>query len=208
MPTLKSPLNGSLTSSLTPTLEWQPSAGDASYGLQVATDQGFSNLIIDEKGLKEASYVVPSSKLDYGKTYYWRVGAGNAGGKSGWSPSWSFVVPSTPTPNPTPAPLPSGATLESILGVHTTKAVGEQKVIVIIADFPDVKPTLSKEQIYNKVFVDLDKYFRDASYGQMWLTGNVTGPYMLPHPISDYNMSIHNLQADTHKSPSLWLRML
>ncbi len=91
--TLKSPLNGSQTSSLTPTLEWQPSAGDVSYGLQVATDQGFSNPIIDEKGLKEASYVVPSPKLDYGKTYYWRVGVGNAGGKSGWSPSWSFVVP-------------------------------------------------------------------------------------------------------------------
>ena len=203
MPTLKSPLNGSQTSSLTPTLEWQPSAGDASYGLQVATDQGFSNLIIDEKGLKEASYVVPSPKLDYGKTYYWRVGVGNAGGKSGWSPSWSFMVPSTPTPNPTPPP--SGAARESILGVHTTKAVGEQKVIVIIADFPDVKPTLSKEQIYNKVFVELDKYFRDASYGQMWLTGNVTGPYMLPHPISDYNYSVQNLQADRTKI-GLWLQ--
>lgn len=188
VPTLKSPLNGSLTSSLTPTLEWQPSAGDASYGLQVVTDQGFSNLIIDEKGLKEASYVVPSPKLDYGKTYYWRVGVSNAGGKSGWSPSWSFVVPGT---------------AESILGVHTTKAVGEQKVIVIIVDFPDVKPTLSKEQIYNKVFVDTDNYFRDVSYGKMWLTGNITGPYLLPHPISDYNFSIHNIDADKTKVRAL-----
>jgi M6 family metalloprotease-like protein len=109
----------------------------------------------------------------------------------------------TPTPTPTPAPLPSGATLESILGVHTTKAVGEQKVIVIIADFPDVKPTLSKEQIYNKVFIDLDEYFRDASYGQMWLTGNVTGPYVLPHPISDYNTSKYNAQADLTKIRAL-----
>lgn len=204
VPTLKSPLNGSLTSSLTPTLEWQPSAGDASYGLQVATDQGFSSLIIDERELKEASYVVTSPKLDYGKTYYWRVGAGNTGGKSGWSPSWSFVVPGTAAPNPIPpnpipVPPPSGAALESILGVHTTKAVGEQKVIVIIADFPDVKPTLSKEQISNKVFVDTDKYFRAVSDGKMWLAGNVTGPYMLPHPIANYNTSISNLLADRGK---------
>jgi M6 family metalloprotease-like protein len=184
-PTLKSPINGSLTSSLSPTLEWQPSAGDASYGLQVATDQGFRNPIIDEKGLKEVSYVVPSPKLDYGKTYYWRVGVGNAGGKSGWSPSWSFVVQS------------------SILGIHTTQAVGEQKVIVIMADFPDVKPTITKEQIYNKVFVDLDNYFRDASYGKMWLTGNVTGPYVLPHPISDYNTTLQNLTADKTRMLSL-----
>ena len=190
VPTLKSPLNGRLTSSLTPTLEWQLSPGDTSYGLQVATDQDFSNIIIDERGLKETSYVVPSPKLDYDKTYYWRVGASNAAGKSGWSPSWSFVVL-------------SGAALESVLGVHTTKAVGEQKVIVIMADFPDVTPTLSKEQVYDKVFVDLDVYFRDASYGQMWLTGNVTGPYMLPQPISDYNISIHNLEADRTKVRAL-----
>lgn len=128
---------------------------------------------------------MPSPKLDYGKTYYWRVGVGNAGGKSGWSPSWSFVVQS------------------SILGIHTTQAVGEQKVIVIIADFPDVKPTLSKEQVYNKVFVDLDNYFRDASYGQMWLTGNVAGPYVLPHPIADYNTTVQNITADKTRMLSL-----
>jgi M6 family metalloprotease-like protein len=102
----------------------------------------------------------------------------------------------TPTPTPTPVPPPSGATLESILGVHTTKAVGEQKVIVIIADFPDVKPTLSKEDIYNKVFVDLDEYFRDASYGQMWLKGNITKRYLLPQPVSRYKVSPYNLSVD------------
>ncbi len=80
------------------------------------------------------------------------------------TPTPSVAPSPTPTPAPTPEPLPSGATVQSILGIHTTKAVGEQKVIVIIADFPDVKPTLSREQIYNKVFVDLDNYFRDASY--------------------------------------------
>ncbi len=105
---------------------------------------------------------------------------------------------STPTSTPTPseAPLPPGATQESILGIHTTKAIGEQKVIVIIADFPDVKPTLSQEQIYNKVFVELDKYFRDASYGQMWLRGNITKRYLLPQPVSLYKVSPYNLMID------------
>jgi M6 family metalloprotease-like protein len=81
--------------------------------------------------------------------------------------------------------------------------VGEQKVIVIKVNFPDVKPILTKEQIYNKVFVDLDNYFRDASYGKMWLAGNVTGPYVLPHPIADYNTTIQNITADKTRMLSL-----
>ncbi len=194
VPILKSPPNSSLTSSRAPTLEWQSSAVNAFYGLQVATDQDFNNMIIDEKGLREVSYVVPPSTLGYYGTLYWRVAAGNIWGKSAWSPSWAFKVPWTPTPKPTTTL--SDTVLQSMFGVHTTKAVGEQKVIVIIADFPDVKPTLSKQQIYNMVFVDFDNYLRDASYGQMWLTGNVAGPYILPNPISYYNYSVHNLEAD------------
>jgi len=106
---------------------------------------------------------------------------------------------SASTSTPTSTATTTTTLLENILGVHTTKAVGEQKIIVIMADFPDVTPALSKEQVYNKVFADLGEYFRDVSYGKMWLTGNVTGPYMLPHPISDYNIVISNLLADKTK---------
>jgi len=121
------------------------------------------------------------------------------------APAPTPTVTATPTSTTTTSTTttstttPSGATLESILGVHTTQATGEQKVIVVLVDFPDVTPTLSEKQIYAKVFVNLDEYFRDASYGQMWLTGDVTGPYTLPHPISDYNISIQNLQANRTK---------
>lgn len=117
----------------------------------------------------------------------------------GVEPSPTPTPTPTPSTNPTPTPTSSEVTLESILGVHTTNAVGEQKVIVIMADFPDITPTLSQEQIYNKVFVDLDNYFRDASYGKIWLTGSVIGPYILPHPIVDYSTTIQNLQADIKK---------
>lgn len=104
------------------------------------------------------------------------------------TPTQTQTLITTPTPTP-----------ENTLGVHTTEAIDEQKIIVIMADFPDVTPTLSKEQIYNKVFVDLDDYFRDASYGKMWFTGDLTGPYMLPYPIVDYNILISNLLADKTK---------
>ena len=118
-------------------------------------------------------------------------------------PTSTSTQTSTPTtasiPTPAPTTTPTPTTLENILGVHSTKAVGEQKVIVVLVDFPDVTPTLSRDQVYNKIFVDLDEYFRDASYGQMWFTGNITGPYMLPHPISNYNIVIQNLLADRTK---------
>lgn len=51
--------------------------------------------------------------------------------------------------------------------------------------------------------MELDDYLRDASYDRMWLTGNIAGRYMLPHPLADYNISIHNLEADRNKVRAL-----
>ncbi|MFH0847202.1 MAG: hypothetical protein V1894_04005 [Chloroflexota bacterium] len=173
MPTLKSPPNGSLASSLTPTLEWQPSAGDASYGLQVATDQSFSNLVVEERGLKEASYVVPSSKLGYGKTYYWRVGAGIAGLKSGWSPSWSFMTPTRPSPNL--SETQDGVETDHLIVRDITGQLSKERVrevaitaeeaLMQILEFWSVQPGVEK---YGKILVELQKPIQNPKYGEIY----------------------------------------
>jgi len=61
-----------------------------SYTLQVATDSGFSTLLVDEEGLLGSSYSLDLEELpSAGDDLYWRVkaidGAGNEGG-------WSAVV--------------------------------------------------------------------------------------------------------------------
>jgi len=100
--------------------EWvyQDDGGDqqGQYNLQIATDSGFNNLVVDavvnqsvSPGSKGSSAVsvkqTPSGSLDiaYGDSYWWRVRVKAATGNPNWS-DWksgpSFSTPSNPYPNP------------------------------------------------------------------------------------------------------------
>ena len=94
--TLQSPGNGSSVSSLQPILAWGCNEPDARYRLQVASDSGFQNLIIDVSDLSGPSYTIPSNKLTDSQSYYWRVRASKAGQTSSWSTLWSFQTPTGP----------------------------------------------------------------------------------------------------------------
>ncbi|HIE17075.1 MAG TPA: hypothetical protein EYP71_02660, partial [Dehalococcoidia bacterium] len=76
--------NESRTTCLTPRLEWDSLPGAASYWLQVATDKGFNNLIIDEGGISAAHYDIAAA-LERNTTYFWRVKALTGYGESDWS---------------------------------------------------------------------------------------------------------------------------
>jgi M6 family metalloprotease-like protein len=78
-------------------------------------------------------------------------------------------------------------------------AAGEEKVLVIMARFPDVEPTFAIEAQRGKYFVKLDRYLRDVSYGKAWITGKTTDWYTLPHPVADYRLSPHNLAVEKDK---------
>jgi hypothetical protein len=62
-----------------------------SYHLQVATDSGFNNLVVDQSGLTNLTYTLAS--LQAATTYYWRVNVSNYGGVSDWATS-SFATAS------------------------------------------------------------------------------------------------------------------
>lgn len=72
----------------TPTLSWTPSSGATSYDLQIATDSNFSNVIVNKTGLTENTF--KTQELQSNATYYWRVDAANAYGKSAYSRIFSF----------------------------------------------------------------------------------------------------------------------
>lgn len=110
-PILTLPGNGATNVSLTPTFEWQPSAGATTYQIQVAINPNFNPTSIDVPGLTSTQYVVtPQQQLAPGTGYYWRVRAWNQGGFSDWSTIWSFsTVPSPPNP-PTLQLPPNNAT--------------------------------------------------------------------------------------------------
>ena len=114
-PNLVSPLNGATGVSVTPVLDWSDVTGATSYGVQVATNSTFTNIVINVSGLTGSGYVVPSGLLSNGMTYYWRANAANSSGTGPYSASWSFTTVVTPPAAPNLISPANGAT-----GVSTT----------------------------------------------------------------------------------------
>ena len=87
--------------------------------------------------------------------------------------------------------------------VVSEQSVGEQRVLVIMAKFPDVKPSFSKENMRNKYFDKLDRYLRAVSFQKAWVTGKTTHWYTLPHRVAHYRISQRNLTVDKEKVTKL-----
>lgn len=71
-------------------VEWSESERAETYNLQLAEDEDFEELVIEETGLEVNRFQV--SDLEPGTTYHWRVEAVNEAGESGWSESLSFTT--------------------------------------------------------------------------------------------------------------------
>ena len=78
-------------------------------------------------------------------------------------------------------------------GLTAKHAVGEQKILVIMTRFPDVKPSVSPDHMREKYFDRLNRYVRGVSDGSAWVTGKLTDWYTLPQPVGRYKLSPHNL---------------
>ncbi len=89
-PVLSSPADGASGVDLVPTLSWQAVAGASGYHVQVATDAGFGNIIVDQTGITGTSFAAPG--LSPATTYYWRVSAESSCGSSSFSASASFTT--------------------------------------------------------------------------------------------------------------------
>lgn len=88
-PLLTSPSNNGDVDISKATLQWSPVGFANSYSLQVATDAGFTNLVVDKSGLTEATYSFVESAQDTA-TYYWRVKTANDAGESEWAAAKIF----------------------------------------------------------------------------------------------------------------------
>ena len=75
-------------------LDWSLVEDAATYQLQVATDAGFNELVINESGITSTFATV--SGLAFSTTYYWRVKAFNGAIESDWSLTWSFTTTGAP----------------------------------------------------------------------------------------------------------------
>ncbi len=87
-PILLMPLNGALDIARDLMLRWE--AGGDHYDLQVATDEQFANLLVDEAEIDSAFFAL--SELSPFTTYFWRVRSMNAAGEGDWSAIYQFTT--------------------------------------------------------------------------------------------------------------------
>lgn len=91
---LLSPTHTSPNASLQTNLEWTYVVNATNYQLQIAKDEGFENIILEESTTK-TNFSVPDQEL--AETYYWRVLANVQGAETTWSDTWNYSTETAPS---------------------------------------------------------------------------------------------------------------
>lgn len=93
--TLNTPIDGIENQNTSLPLTWLPVNGANDYDVQLATDNGFQNIIIDDNVAGTTRFV---NNLTNNRAYYWRVRATDGVDKGLWSAIWDFKT-EFPAPN-------------------------------------------------------------------------------------------------------------
>ena len=95
-PILLGPATGDTLMAADTALVWKSVPSATSYEVQVASDSGFSYVIVDSTVSGDTSLVIGNligSKLTSGTKYFWRVNAKTSTLASAYSIIWSFITP-------------------------------------------------------------------------------------------------------------------
>jgi len=75
----------------------------------------------------------------------------------------------------------AGGDVETMSVTVPPNTFGEQKVLVLLVNFQDLQTQpFSVSQVQSTVFGTVNNFFKESSYQQTWLNGNVYGWYTLP----------------------------
>ncbi len=94
-PDLVLPTDGATDVGIFPLVEWGAVLGATSYSMQLATDEVFTNVILDINQSLTSKKI--STALDYNTKYYWRVNATDGSQTTDWN-TGSFTTMSIPAP--------------------------------------------------------------------------------------------------------------
>lgn len=90
-PSLTNPANAVYSIPVAGTVTWGAVTGAESYDLQVATDAGFTSLVVNQAGIAATSY--DYTGLSNNQLFYWQVRAKNtAGNSSAWATARTFTT--------------------------------------------------------------------------------------------------------------------
>jgi hypothetical protein len=89
-----------------------------------------------------------------------------------------------------------GYSEENDLGLQSTQAMGEKRVLIVVARFPDATPTVPIEMVKRRAVVGLHAYVVEQSYGLASTHADFRGYQTLPSSLSKYKVSQYNNQVD------------
>ncbi len=84
---------------------------------------------------------------------------------------------------------------ENDLGLQSTQAMGEKRVLVVAVKFPDATASVPIEMVKRRAYA-LNTYVVEQSYGVASVKADFHGYKMLPSPLSKYKVSQYNSQVD------------
>ena len=147
-PTLTSPSNGATSQPTTLTLSWGSATSATKYHLQVSLSSTFASFVLNDSSVTATSKSV--GPLTNGKTYYWRVRAGNSAGWSAFSSSRSFattaVTPQAICVSPSGNDANSGTASAPLRNIQTalTRASSGDTVKVSSGSYEEIMSTTVK----------------------------------------------------------------
>ncbi|HMO41411.1 MAG TPA: T9SS type A sorting domain-containing protein [Saprospiraceae bacterium] len=119
--TLQTPADGARNTSLFPIFTWATDAAVAEFDVQIATDNGFSQLIATMDAL--SAMQLSNIRLNALTTYYWRVRARNACGVGEWSEIQNFTTADVTCVSATPSDVP-----QTIVGFEPNMVFSEANI--------------------------------------------------------------------------------
>jgi hypothetical protein len=142
-PKLILPLNGSTNLPLTQSLSWSGNSNAKCYHLQISTDTGFRNVILNDSTISSTSKEI--GPLEVGAKYYWKVRANYGTEKSIWSGRWEFS---------TISPTLSIPTLTSPLDKSTEQPTTVTLIWDLVTGATEYKIQVSTDSLYRKTALD------------------------------------------------------
>jgi hypothetical protein len=88
-----------------------------------------------------------------------------------------------------------GYSEENDLGLQSTQAIGEKRVLVVVVKFPDATPNVPIEMVKRRAYA-LNTYVVEQSYGLASIKADFRGYKTLPSSLSKYKVSQYNNQVD------------
>jgi hypothetical protein len=89
-----------------------------------------------------------------------------------------------------------GYSEENDLGLQSTQAIGEKRVLIVAVRFPDAAPTVPIEMVKRRAVSGLNAYVAEQSYGLASINADFRGYIALPSSLSKYKVSQYNNQVD------------